>query len=40
MPTGILTNPALAQQLLDALDGLSGLHPGCIRAFGPPMPEG
>ena len=28
MPTGTLTNPALAQQLLDALDALSGLHPG------------
>jgi catalase len=28
MPTGTLTNPALAQQLLDALDVLSGLHPG------------
>src|SRR5262245_47219299 len=28
MPTGTLTNPALAQQLLDALDALSGLHAG------------
>src|SRR6266487_3006565 len=28
MPTGTVTNPALAQQLLDALDSLSGLHPG------------
>ena len=28
MPTGTLTNPALAQQLLDALDALVGLHPG------------
>src|SRR5213593_372235 len=28
MPTSTLTNPALAQQLLDALDGLFGLHPG------------
>ena len=28
MPTGTLTNPVLAQQLLDALDALSGLHPG------------
>src|SRR6266478_8782638 len=28
MPTGTYTNPALAQQLLDALDALSGLHPG------------
>ncbi len=28
MPTGTLTNPALAQQLLDALDALSGLHSG------------
>ena len=28
MSTGTLTNPALAQQLLDALDALSGLHPG------------
>src|SRR2546426_7816674 len=28
MPTGTLTNPALAQQLLDALDALFGLHPG------------
>jgi len=25
---GTITNPALAQQLLDALDALSGLHPG------------
>lgn len=28
MPTGTLTNPAFAQHLLDALDALSGLHPG------------
>ncbi len=28
MSTGTITNPALAQQLLDALDALSGLHPG------------
>ena len=28
MPAGTLTNPALAQQLLDALDALFGLHPG------------
>jgi catalase len=28
MPTGTLTNPALAQQLLDAFDALSGVHPG------------
>src|SRR5262245_14387866 len=28
MPTGTVTNPALAQQQLDALDALSGLHPG------------
>jgi catalase len=28
MPTGTLTNPALARQLLDALDALFGLHPG------------
>ena len=28
MPTGTIGNPALAQQLLDALDALSGLHPG------------
>src|SRR5215813_5984716 len=28
MPTGTVTNPSLAQQLLDALDTLSGLHPG------------
>src|SRR5438309_10394191 len=28
MATGTLTNPALAQQLLDALDALAGLHPG------------
>jgi hypothetical protein len=26
-PTGTLTNPALAQQLLDAMDALSGLLP-------------
>ncbi len=28
MSTGTITNSALAQQLLDALDALSGLHPG------------
>jgi catalase len=28
MPIGTLTNPALVQQLLDALDELSRLHPG------------
>jgi catalase len=28
MKTGTITNQALAQQLLDALDALSGLHPG------------
>jgi catalase len=28
MPTSIIANPALAQQLLDALDAASGLHPG------------
>src|SRR4051812_18094464 len=28
MPTGTIANPALAQQLLDALDALSGRHPG------------
>ena len=28
MPTGTLSNPALAQQLLDAFDALSGVHPG------------
>ena len=28
MPTGTITNLSLAQQLLDALDALSGLHPG------------
>src|SRR5438046_5644293 len=28
MPAGIYTNLALAEQLLDALDTLSGLHPG------------
>ena len=28
MPTGTITNLALAQQLLDVLDALSGLHPG------------
>ena len=32
--TGALTNPALAQQLLDAIDETFGLHPGC-RAFHP-----
>jgi catalase len=45
MPTGAIGNPALAQQLLDALDALSGLHPGfrpahakglmCSGAFAP-----
>src|SRR3984893_8814265 len=28
MPAGTYTNPVLAGQLLDALDTLSGLHPG------------
>ena len=28
MTTGTITNPALAHQLLDSLDTLSGLHPG------------
>jgi len=28
MPTGTIKNPVLAQQLLDALDQASGLHPG------------
>ena len=28
MPTGTISNPALAQQLLDALDALFGLHSG------------
>jgi catalase len=28
MPTGTINNPALAQQLLDALDEASGVHPG------------
>jgi catalase len=28
MPTGTISNPTLAQQLLDALDALFGLHPG------------
>jgi len=28
MPTGTIRNPALAQELLNALDALSGLHPG------------
>src|SRR5882672_1388122 len=28
MPTGTIANQALAQQLLDALDAQSGLHPG------------
>jgi catalase len=28
MPTGTLTNPAFAQQLLDAIDAQEGLHPG------------
>ncbi len=28
MPTGTITNLTLAQQLLDTLDALSGLHPG------------
>ena len=48
MPTGTVKNPALAQQLLDVLDQLSGLHPGfrpahakglmCTGAF-TPSPE-
>src|SRR5499425_2812033 len=28
MPTGTVTNPVLAQQLLDAFDQLQGVHPG------------
>src|SRR5438093_4982457 len=28
MPTGTIGNPVIAQQLLEALDALSGLHPG------------
>src|SRR5262249_43769331 len=28
MPTGAIVNPILAQQLLDALDAIFGLHPG------------
>ena len=28
MPTGTIANPALAQELLDAIDALFGLHPG------------
>src|SRR5215510_694725 len=28
MPSGTITNPALAQELLDAFDAASGLHPG------------
>src|ERR1700685_3094659 len=28
MPTGTIAKQAVAQQLLDALDALSGLHPG------------
>jgi catalase len=28
VPTGTITNPALAQQILDAFDAQSGLHPG------------
>ena len=28
MPTGTIQNPVLAQQLLDAIDEASGLHPG------------
>src|SRR5215470_14366781 len=28
MATGTIGNPALARELLDALDALSGLHPG------------
>jgi len=28
MPTGVLGNPVLAQQLLDAFDQLQGVHPG------------
>src|SRR5438876_5010052 len=48
MPIGTLTNPALAQQLLAALDALSGLHPGfrpahakglmCAGTFSPSPP--
>ena len=37
MPSGTFTNPALAKDLLDALDAVSG---GCTPAFGPPMPRG
>src|SRR6266404_2986135 len=29
MPTGTMTNPVLAQELLDAFDQLQGVHPGC-----------
>ena len=45
MPSGTLTNPALAQQLLEAFDALFGLHPGfrpahakgltCVGTFAP-----
>jgi len=28
MPAGAISNPALAEQLLDAFDKLQGLHPG------------
>ena len=28
MPTGTMSNPALAQQLLDAFDQVQGVHPG------------
>ena len=27
-PTGALTNPTLAQKVLDAFDATSGVHPG------------
>ena len=50
MPAGADANPALIQRLLDALDALSGLHPGfrpahakglmCIGNFAPsPRPR-
>jgi hypothetical protein len=43
MPTDTIANPALAQQLLDALDALSGLHPGFrvegIDSSGDPLTE-
>src|ERR1700731_333224 len=45
MPAGTYTNLALAEQLLDVLDALSGLHPGfrpahakglmCVGTFAP-----